>query len=43
MKGHLHSSQWMDVTRFPEISFEAKKLANVKTESGSTTADVTGQ
>jgi polyisoprenoid-binding protein YceI len=30
------------VAKHPEITFEAKSLANVKTESNVTTADVTG-
>ena len=42
MKEHLHSDKWLDVAKFPEITFEAKSLANVKTEGNVTTADVTG-
>jgi len=42
MKEHLHGSQWMDVTKHPEIVFEAKSLKNVKTAGDTTTADVTG-
>src|SRR5689334_25426016 len=30
---HLHSANWMDVAKHPEISFEAKQLSHVKTES----------
>src|SRR5262245_49091840 len=30
MKEHLHSELWMNVTKFPEIVFEAKQLKNVK-------------
>ena len=41
-KEHLHSANWLDVTKYPEITFEAKSLANVKTEGSVTTADVTG-
>jgi polyisoprenoid-binding protein YceI len=42
MKEHLHGGQWMDVAKFPEITFEAKKLASVKTDANATTAEVTG-
>src|SRR3974377_96539 len=28
---HLRSDKWMDVAKYPEISFEAKDLKNVKT------------
>ena len=41
-KGHLHSANWLDVAKYPEITFETKSLANVKTEGNVTTADVTG-
>ena len=41
-KEHLHSVNWLDVTKYPEITFEAKSLANVKTEGNITTADATG-
>ena len=41
-KEHLHSANWLDVTKFPEITFEAKSLANVKTADNVTTADATG-
>jgi len=40
--GHLHSDKWLDVAKYPEISFEAKELKNVKTEGDTTTADVIG-
>jgi polyisoprenoid-binding protein YceI len=42
MNGHLHSDKWLDATKFPEITFEVKSLANVKSEGTTTTADVTG-
>jgi polyisoprenoid-binding protein YceI len=42
MNGHLHGEKWLDAAKFPEITFEAKSLANVKTEGNTTTADVTG-
>jgi polyisoprenoid-binding protein YceI len=41
-KGHMHSDKWLDVAKYPEITFEAKSLKNVKTEDDVTTADVTG-
>lgn len=41
-KEHLHSDKWLDVKTYPEITFEAKSLANVKTDGDVTTADVTG-
>jgi polyisoprenoid-binding protein YceI len=41
-KEHLHSPNWLDVAKYPEITFEAKSLANVKTDGDVTTADVTG-
>jgi len=41
-KEHLHSSNWLDVAKYPEISFATKSLANVKTAGNVTTADVTG-
>lgn len=42
MKEHLHSAGWLDVATYPEITFEAKKVANVKTTGDATTADLTG-
>jgi polyisoprenoid-binding protein YceI len=41
-KEHLHSDKWLDVTKYPEITFETKSFANVKTDGNVTTADVTG-
>jgi polyisoprenoid-binding protein YceI len=40
--GHLHSDKWLDVAKYPEITFETKTLANVKTAGNGTTADATG-
>src|SRR5260221_9722687 len=37
MKEHLHSDQWLDVTKNAEITFEAKSLGNVKTVGDTTT------
>ena len=42
MKEHLQGSQWMDVAKFSDITFEAKELKNVKTAGDSTTADAVG-
>ncbi|MBI5385102.1 MAG: YceI family protein [Verrucomicrobia bacterium] len=41
-KQHLHSADWLDVAKFPEIVFESKELQNVKTEGTATTAEVAG-
>lgn len=41
-KEHLHSANWLDAAKYPEITFTAKSLANVKTDGNVTTADVTG-
>jgi polyisoprenoid-binding protein YceI len=41
-KEHLHSANWLDVAKYPEITFEAKSLANVKTDGNVTSADATG-
>jgi polyisoprenoid-binding protein YceI len=39
---HMHSANWLDVAKYPEITFETKSLANVKTAGNVTTADATG-
>lgn len=41
-QGHMRGKQWMDVEKYPEITFEAKQLQNVKTEGEVTTADALG-
>lgn len=41
-QGHMQGAQWLDVAQFPQITFEVKSLANVKTDGDKTTADVTG-
>lgn len=43
MQQHMHGGQWMDVEKFPTISFEATKVANVKRDGDNVTADVTGK
>jgi polyisoprenoid-binding protein YceI len=42
-KEHLHGANWMDVTQYPDMSFEVVGAKNVKTQSDVTTADVTGK
>jgi polyisoprenoid-binding protein YceI len=42
MREHLQSANWLDVATYPEITFEAAKVANVKTKGTQITADVTG-
>jgi len=39
---HLHGPNWLDAAKYPEITFEAKSLAGVKTEDNVTTAEATG-
>jgi polyisoprenoid-binding protein YceI len=41
-QGHMRGDKWLDVTKYPEISFETKELKNVKTEGDVTTADAVG-
>jgi polyisoprenoid-binding protein YceI len=43
MKEHLHGGQWLDVEKFPTISFEVTKVANVKQTGDNATADLTGK
>jgi len=43
MKEHLQGEMWMNVTKFPEITFEVVSLKNVKTEANVTTADANGK
>lgn len=42
MKEHLHGAQWMDVAKFPELTFEARELKNVETSGEVTTGEVIG-
>jgi polyisoprenoid-binding protein YceI len=42
MKSHLHGAEWLDVAKFPEITFESKELKNIKTSGTNTTADIVG-
>jgi polyisoprenoid-binding protein YceI len=41
-KEHLHSATWLDVATYPQITFESKTFANVKTADNVTTGDLTG-
>ncbi len=40
-KEHLHSDKWLDVMKYPEISFEVESVKNARTQGNVTTADVT--
>jgi polyisoprenoid-binding protein YceI len=42
MNGHLFSPMWLDVEKYPEITFEVKELKDVKTEGDVTRADAVG-
>jgi polyisoprenoid-binding protein YceI len=42
MRGHLHSAMWLDVAKYPDITFEIKELKNVKTTENVTSADAVG-
>jgi hypothetical protein len=43
MREHLHGPNWLDAAAFPEIVFEAVRLANVRTDGSRTEAAVTGR
>ena len=43
MKEHLHGGQWMEVDKYPKISFKVTSLGNLSTHGNITTADVTGE
>jgi len=42
-KEHLHGDKWIDVAKYPEITFEVDSAKNVKTQANVTTAEVTGK
>jgi len=42
MKMHLHGSTWLEVQKYPEITFELKEMKNVKTEGEKTSGDASG-
>jgi polyisoprenoid-binding protein YceI len=39
---HMQSANWLDVVKYPEITFESTELKNAKTDGNVTTADVAG-
>jgi polyisoprenoid-binding protein YceI len=39
---HMKSDKWLDVAKYPEITFEATGVKNVRTEGDNITADVAG-
>jgi len=41
-QGHMRGPQWMDAAKYPDITFDATALKNVKTEGSVTTADAVG-
>jgi len=43
MKEHLHGENWMNVAKFPDMTFELDSLKNVKTDGPVTTADAVGK
>lgn len=43
MKDHMLGKNWLDATAFPEISFEATSLSDVKTTGDKTTGTVHGK
>ncbi len=43
MNQHLHGKDWMDVAKYPELSFEVETLDNVRTSGDVTAADVSGK
>ncbi len=42
MLEHLHGANWLEVAKFPEITFEAKKLGRVTASGPSLKGEVTG-
>jgi polyisoprenoid-binding protein YceI len=42
MKGHMHGERWMNVAKFPEITFEVKEVRNAKREGDAITGDAFG-
>jgi polyisoprenoid-binding protein YceI len=42
MREHMHGGQWLDVARFPEITFESTRVSNVKQSGNKVTAQITG-
>jgi polyisoprenoid-binding protein YceI len=42
MQGHMHGPIWLDVSKYPTITFESLSIDNIKTEGNKTTADISG-
>jgi len=42
MKQHLHGENWMEVAKYPEITFEVVSAKNVRSEGSASSMDVTG-
>lgn len=42
MQDHMHGDGWLDVAKYPEISFAVKELKDAKTEGNVTTATAVG-
>lgn len=42
MRGHLHSPMWLDVAKYPDITFDIKELKNVKSAANAVSADAVG-
>lgn len=43
MVEHLHGANWLDVATYPEITFEAVKVANTRAKGPQILADLTGK
>ncbi len=43
MQQHLEGPKWLEVAKFPEITFEAKEVKNVKKSGDIVTADIQGR
>ena len=43
MKDHLHGNNWLDVAKFPTITFEAAKVSNVRPQGPQILADIAGK
>jgi polyisoprenoid-binding protein YceI len=43
MGDHLKSANWLDVAKYPAITFDAAKVANVRTQGAQILADVSGR
>lgn len=42
MNEHMHGEMWLDAKKYPEITFEVKKVASLKKDGASATGEVTG-